>query len=204
MIGIYKITNPTGKIYIGQSTNIEKRWKSYIKLYCISQIKLYNSLKKYGPENHIFEILEICDENQLLERETYYKNIYKVLEISSLCCRIDGKGGRNSKETITKQSISAKKSGVGKWNKDRIQSNEEKELRSKLKLGYKPTLDHVSNMSKSMMGKNTKTIICITNNTEYKSIREASISLNVSERSISNILLELNKKTRNNLTFKYK
>ena len=27
MIGIYKITSPSGRIYIGQSTNIEKRKK---------------------------------------------------------------------------------------------------------------------------------------------------------------------------------
>ena len=26
-VGIYKITNPTGKIYIGQSITIENRWK---------------------------------------------------------------------------------------------------------------------------------------------------------------------------------
>ena len=31
IIGIYKITNPTGKIYIGQSINIEVRLKSYKK-----------------------------------------------------------------------------------------------------------------------------------------------------------------------------
>jgi predicted GIY-YIG superfamily endonuclease len=29
MIGIYKITSPTGKIYIGESSNIEKRIHTY-------------------------------------------------------------------------------------------------------------------------------------------------------------------------------
>jgi len=28
-IGIYKITSPTHRIYIGQSINIEQRWKGY-------------------------------------------------------------------------------------------------------------------------------------------------------------------------------
>lgn len=99
MIGIYKITNPSGKIYIGQSTNIEKRFNTYEKLKCKGQVKLYNSLIKYGWDNHITEIIEECGENELLERETYWKLQYNVLEAPSLCCRIDGRGGRMSKES---------------------------------------------------------------------------------------------------------
>jgi group I intron endonuclease len=73
MIGIYKIINPKNKIYIGQSTNINIRFNSYKKLQrCNQQKKLYNSLKKYGPENHIFEILEECSLEQLNEREIYW------------------------------------------------------------------------------------------------------------------------------------
>ncbi len=32
MIGIYKITNPEGKIYIGQSIDIDRRFKEYKRL----------------------------------------------------------------------------------------------------------------------------------------------------------------------------
>ena len=107
IIGIYKITSPSGKIYIGQSINIEKRWfKNYKNLNCRGQVKLYNSLKKYNPENHIFKVLEECSEDQLLERETYWKEYFKVLETPSLCCRIDGRGGKLSEETKNKISIS--------------------------------------------------------------------------------------------------
>lgn len=104
MIGIYKIINPKGKIYIGQSTNIEKRWKSYKTLHCKGQVKLYNSLKKYGYENHIFEIIEECDISILEERETYWKLFFQVLDVPSLCCRIDGKFGYDSIETKLKKS----------------------------------------------------------------------------------------------------
>lgn len=48
MVGIYKITNPNGRIYIGQSTDIKFRWGIYRKLKCKDQPSLYNSLKKYG------------------------------------------------------------------------------------------------------------------------------------------------------------
>jgi group I intron endonuclease len=67
MIGIYKITSPSGKIYIGQSTNIENRFNSYRILDCKKQIKLYNSLKKYGWDNHIKEIVEECTEDPFLD-----------------------------------------------------------------------------------------------------------------------------------------
>jgi group I intron endonuclease len=108
MIGIYKITSPTNKIYIGQSTNIEQRWKDYNKMIrCKRQTRLYNSLKKYGPESHLFEILEECSEDKLLEKETYWKKYFKVLEIPSLCCRMDGRGGKLSEETKDKISISS-------------------------------------------------------------------------------------------------
>lgn len=109
MIGIYKITSPSGKVYIGQSTNIEQRWKDYKETRrCQRQTILYNSFKKYGVKNHKFEIIEECNESKLLERETYWKKFYKVLEIPSLCCRMDGKGGRDSQETKDRKSKARK------------------------------------------------------------------------------------------------
>jgi group I intron endonuclease len=203
MVGIYKIISPSNKIYIGQSTNIDQRWYYYKKLYCKSQTKLYYSLKKYTPENHNFTIIEECSENMLLERETYWKNFYKVLEIPSLCCRADGKGGKLSNKTKLKMSISAKKVGVGKWNKGRKQSLEEKQLRSKIKKGTKLSKSHTKNMRKGMLGKNVTPILCITDNKSYLSIREAAKILKLNERSIQNHLAGLTKSLKNKLQFKY-
>lgn len=87
MIGIYKITSPNGRIYIGQSINIEKRWKSYKTLMnSKKQIKLYRSFNKYGYENHIFEIIEECNEINLNNRERYYQNLYDVINKNGLNC----------------------------------------------------------------------------------------------------------------------
>ena len=80
MIGVYRITNPKGFVYVGSSKDIVTRWKWYKKLRCTSQGKLCNSLKKYGVENHIFEVIEECDIKILLERELYYGSIYKCLQ----------------------------------------------------------------------------------------------------------------------------
>lgn len=71
--GIYKITNPKGSIYVGKSKNILSRFKDYKRIdHNNGQNKLYNSLKKYGYINHLFQIIEECSVEQLNEREIYW------------------------------------------------------------------------------------------------------------------------------------
>jgi hypothetical protein len=80
MIGIYKITSPSGKIYIGQSKDVENRWDQYKKPNNYKgQVKLYRSIIKYGIINHNFEIIENCLEEKLNERERYWQDYYDVL-----------------------------------------------------------------------------------------------------------------------------
>jgi group I intron endonuclease len=77
--GIYKINNPKGSIYIGQSKNIDERISRYKKLQCCkSQHLLYRSFLKYGIENHVFEILEKGDftNNELNDLESNYIRQY--------------------------------------------------------------------------------------------------------------------------------
>lgn len=78
MIGIYKITNKiNNKIYIGQSKDIEHRWyrhrlaafnEGYPQYKCL----LYRAIRKYGLNNFLFEVLEICKEEELNKKEEYY------------------------------------------------------------------------------------------------------------------------------------
>lgn len=64
-IGIYKITNLiNGKVYIGQSIHIEKRWKEHCQDSANSLIS--KDIKKYGKENFLFEILEETKDISLL------------------------------------------------------------------------------------------------------------------------------------------
>ena len=78
--GIYKITNPKNKIYIGQTIDFNRRLKEYENLKCKNQIKLFNSLKKYGINNHKFELIEECNFENLNKRERYWQNFYDVIE----------------------------------------------------------------------------------------------------------------------------
>lgn len=52
MIGIYKVTSPTGEVYIGQSINIERRWMNYT-----DESRIEQSIKKHGRKNHEFKVL---------------------------------------------------------------------------------------------------------------------------------------------------
>ena len=111
IIGIYKITSPSGRIYIGQSINIEKRFNSYYRLYCKTQPRLYLSLKKYGVDKHIFEIIEECLEKEINERERYWQDYYKVCSKGGLNCKLtktNDKFGKLSEESCIKKSKSTK------------------------------------------------------------------------------------------------
>lgn len=82
MIGIYKITNKiSGKIYIGQSRDIERRIAEHKRHYKREDLRkckpLYKAMWKYGPDNFLFETLEETSIEDLSEREKYYIELYK-------------------------------------------------------------------------------------------------------------------------------
>lgn len=85
MIGIYKITNKVnGKIYIGQSIDILKRWydhkyKSFYENDVSYNSPIHSAIRKYGVQNFIFEIIEECNENVLDELEIKYIQQYNSL-----------------------------------------------------------------------------------------------------------------------------
>ena len=89
MIGIYKITNKiNNKAYIGQSIDIENRWRQHKLCSFIETKTEYNSpihqaIRKYGLENFSFEVLEECEPEQLNEREIYWIDYYQTFPVSS-------------------------------------------------------------------------------------------------------------------------
>ena len=77
--GIYKIVNNiSGKIYIGQSINVELRWKHHKNYYNYEYKKnhLYSAFKKYGIDNFTFSIICEVPENVLDVYEISYINYY--------------------------------------------------------------------------------------------------------------------------------
>ena len=75
-IGIYVITAPNGKVYVGASTNIKRRWADHKHNRRIGKTNLCKSFREFGVDKHSFEILEECKVDKLLERETFWKTQY--------------------------------------------------------------------------------------------------------------------------------
>jgi group I intron endonuclease len=147
MIGIYKITSPSGKIYIGQSVNIEKRLMCYKNLRCKSQPIIYNSLLKYGFEKHTFEVLCECSIENLNNKERYYQDYFSATGINGMNCVLtasSNKSGKLSKETIIKIKIARSKQIITKEHSEKI---------SKSNTGRKHSKETKEKISMSQKGK---------------------------------------------------
>lgn len=151
MIGIYKITNPKGRVYVGQSINLQRRLKEYQVLSkSLGQVKLHYSFKKYGINNHTFEVLEECLLQELNIRERYWQDFYSTLERGLNCylTSTDILPKICSEESRRKMSISAKaikrsphseetKAKIGAASKLRIGKIHSEESKHKMSLAKK-------------------------------------------------------------------
>lgn len=88
MTGIYKIENKiNGKIYVGQSVNIKRRWKEHrVRAFSKAvsnhqyECPLYRAIRKYGLDNFCFSVLEECNQEELNKKEKYYIKLYNTLD----------------------------------------------------------------------------------------------------------------------------
>lgn len=107
MVGIYKITNNiNNKVYIGQSSDIHRRWTTH-RAIAFNETDhsynnpLYRAIRKYGLENFSFDILEECSVNELNEKEKYWIKYYNsFFEGYNLTLGGDGSGNRKKKDQI--------------------------------------------------------------------------------------------------------
>jgi group I intron endonuclease len=152
MVGIYKITNQIGGIYIGQSKNIEKRFKYYYTISCKGQRKVYNSLILYGYKNHTFEVLKECLIEDLDELESYYINIYNSFD-SELGLNLDSGSFNKKMSKETKQKLSNSLKGrvfTQEW-KDKIGLKSIGRM-----IGYKHSEESILKMKNSVRKKHSK------------------------------------------------
>ena len=115
MIGIYKITNKiNGKSYIGKSVDIEKRFDKHKKYQSEKNKVLYKAIKKYGIDNFSFEVIDVCNKEELDGKEKYYIEKFNTF-VSGYNMTIGGDGGdtwsknKNREKSIKKQKISFSK-----------------------------------------------------------------------------------------------
>lgn len=182
--GIYCISNnKNAKCYIGQSYNIEQRFrehKSYLRLDKRDNIKLRNAWKKYGESAFQFIILEECkrDKKVLTKSEQFWMDNLKFigLILYNMCPATNSCLG-NKLTDEHKKHISDGCKGRPAWNKN-----------------IPHTLETINKMKNSSHRKSYTTIlkkeevIEIINKKKSKTILNISKEYKVSESTIKNII----------------
>ena len=162
MKGIYKITSPSNKIYIGQSIDIERRFRHYKRMVCKDQVKIYNSFLKYGVDAHIFEVLELCDTEELNNRERHYQDLYDSVAngLNLLYVKSEHFNGGHSDESKKKisDSLTGRKLSeehkykIGLNNSRRGMSDETKEKHRLNGLGKKASPETIEKQRQKRLG----------------------------------------------------
>lgn len=135
---IYKLTSPSGKCYIGQSWNVNRRFSKYKGLHknLKRQSNLYNSLLKYNPINFKYEILDLCETQiEMDNKECFYIELYDSVN-NGYNLTFGGKSsGKLSKQMKENMSKAKKKYFQTHENnrKGKIQSEETKRKISETK-----------------------------------------------------------------------
>lgn len=179
--GIYKITSPSGRIYIGQSVNIASRWYGYLYFAKRRQTRLYNSFQKYGVDQHRFEVIEECKKDKLNERERYWQDYYDVLnQHTGLNCRLTG---TEDNYAVFSEEL---KVSLSNGQKGRKMSEKTKEKWKEQRAG--------GGNSRALMVINLETGIY------YECVKDAAFTIGVTRKTLSN---RLNKIQRNDTAFRY-
>lgn len=200
--GIYKITSPTGRVYVGQSVDIKTRFAKYRGLHCKGQRRLYASFEKHGIDFHDFDVIEVVqDINSLTERERFWQEHYSATGPLGLNCKLVTNNchtGRHSEETRKLMSESAK-------GKKASESTREKMRRAKLgrkmpeeqrlsMIGRKASQETKDKMSKRMMGNaytagvtpvNAKKVVCGSTGMVFDKIADAAIFCGIKRTTLA-------------------
>lgn len=144
MIGIYKFTNKCNrKVYIGQSVNIEKRYKEHISA-CFNRNEkslFYNSLRLYTIDGFDFEVLHECPKEQLNYWETFYISYYCAYNRRYGYNRTTG-GQKNFNHSVSKETrrkISIAKTGTHHTEETRLKMSEAQKGKPNYKNRGKPS-----------------------------------------------------------------
>lgn len=194
--GIYKITSPTNRVYIGQSVDIAKRLKDYQKYNKTGfQSRLKASFNKHGVENHKFEVIEECSVNKLNELERYWQEYYDAIGENGLNCKLTSTNDKSGsltqeiKEKISKSLTGQKRTEEQKINMSNSQKGKKQSIETiQKRLSKISELNKDENYRRKFGEKLKKKVYQYDLEwnliREYNSITEASDILDVNKASI--------------------
>jgi group I intron endonuclease len=105
--GIYQIKNIINKkCYIGSSKNINRRWDRHrygLRSNNHENVLLQRAWNKYGEENFIFEIIEECEQDRLLELDQKYLDLKPQYNIGIIASGGDNLTNHPNRDIIIKR-----------------------------------------------------------------------------------------------------
>lgn len=206
MICVYKITSPSGKIYIGSTINYARRVRSYKNLICSGQKKLYNSFVKYGFDTHSIEVLQECEnKDELRKLEAVHGALNDCLGVNGLNLNLP----KLSEEyecisESTRLKIRESQKGKTPWNKGKRWTSEALSISKKGQpspmKGKKFSEERLKTHGKSRLGKFNKgrLVLNIYNGVFFDSVVLACDGTSYNHntlRSVMNLKLDKNNKT---------
>lgn len=194
---VYKITSPSGKVYVGSTIDLARRIKYYKSLDCNRQRKLYNSFKKYGTENHNLEILEFVSLVSMYERERYWGLKLDVLK-KGLNCALPNAG--TLKALISEETrVLMSRAKVGCKNKffGRKHSTATKLRIAKAQIGRVHTLEHRNKVSQNNARYKAKLVLDLSTGVFFNSAREAALAFSLKHSTVRSQLNGTNRNKTN-------
>lgn len=166
MIGIYKLTSPSGKSYVGQSVDIERRFKKYRSMNCKSQYGIYNAIVKYGFDSFNIDILHeipdcenACDVlneleiDEIIKHNTLYPNGYNMVSGGRNYYASDEHKKRLSEAHKGKAMLPQTAAALIAANTGRIVSDETREKIASKQRGIKKPKEMIDKLRLSRVGK---------------------------------------------------
>ena len=116
--GIYTITSPSGRVYVGQSVDIERRFSEYTRNASVKkQRRLAASFAKYGVNSHEFLIVAECAESDLSKIERDWQERLDVCGKNGLNCRLVSDSDRTGRfSDDSRHRMSKRQRGMGNPN----------------------------------------------------------------------------------------
>lgn len=169
--GIYTITSPTGKIYVGQSVDLASRRNHYSILQCKDQPRIYNSIKKHGWANHTFQVImplrDNTDQAILNWYEQFFIDYYRNEEIELLNIKEGGSHGKHTEETKEKMRgrfVSKEtRQKMSVWQKGKKKSPEAIKKSADANRGKKRTEEQRAKLRGKVISQETRQKISIAN-----------------------------------------
>lgn len=155
--GIYQILNiENQKRYIGSSENLSKRLANHKRSLSLNKHKnphLQQAWNKYGEQSFKFEILLLCEPQDLLVNEQMYFDFYPVSGLYNICLFAGNTKGYKHNE-VSKEKISQRSKG-NTFGKGCVHTKEHRRKISESlkKNGYKISEETKRKISEAKKGK---------------------------------------------------